>query len=315
MVGSGLKKFAQEKAMKISSGVAYGSLNGYATTLSEGSGWKRIDIATRFSDPEQRTALQQAINAVDISREYRIENLQINHNCINIIFQDNPGTMKKLRAFVDWFYPLLAQHNASAFTLCPQCGNESTPGAWYLINGIAYYLHPGCAQQLQQTLQQEQQQQKDQDTGSYLQGLVGAFLGAALGAVVWALVLTAGYFASIVGLLIGWLAEKGYGLFHGKQGKGKLAILIIVIILAVCLGTLAADGISLGQMIDAGELPGYTYEDIPLLIVYLLQVDSQYVSATLGNIAMGLVFAGLGVFALLKKTSSEISGYKMKKLD
>ncbi len=314
MIGSGLKKLAKEHGMNIASGVAYGNLMGYSTTLSEGAGWKRIDVATQFADPEQRIALQQKVNAVDIRREYRVQNLEINHSCVNIIFLDNPGTMKKMRAFIEWFYPLLSQHNAAVANICPECGGEITAGTWYLVNGIAYQMHENCANHLQLTIQQEKQQLKEEDTGSYLQGFVGAFLGAALGAVVWALVLVAGYFASIIGLLIGWLAEKGYKLFHGKQGKGKVAILIIVIILAVCLGTLAADGISLAQMIGNGELPGYTYRDIPETILFLMVVDSEYLSALLGNIAMGLLFAGLGVFALLRKTSKEVSGFNMKKL-
>ena len=41
LIGSGLKKLAKEYGMTVS-GVAYGSLGGFAATLSEGAGFKRI---------------------------------------------------------------------------------------------------------------------------------------------------------------------------------------------------------------------------------------------------------------------------------
>ena len=37
MVSAGIKKLAKENDLKISSGVAYGNLYGYASTFSEGS--------------------------------------------------------------------------------------------------------------------------------------------------------------------------------------------------------------------------------------------------------------------------------------
>lgn len=314
MVGSGLKKLARKHGMEVSAGVAYGSLMGYASTLSEGSGWKRIDISTQFADPDQRTALQEAVNSVNISREYRVRDLVINHRSVNIIFLDNPGTMKKIEAFIDWFYPLLAQHGAARANVCPECGGDVTSGGWYLVDGVAHCFHESCAGQVQQAISQENQQRQEADDGSYAQGFLGALLGALLGSVLWALLLFSGYVASILGFVIGWLAEKGYRLFHGRQGKGKVAILIVVIILGVLIGTLAADGISLAQMIDAGELPGYGYGDIPSLILYLLAEDAEYVGAIFANSALGLLFALLGVFALLRKAGKEVSGMKFKKL-
>ena len=52
MIGSGLKKLAEENGMTVAHGVAYGNLGGFSATFSEGAGWKRIDFATRFLDEE-----------------------------------------------------------------------------------------------------------------------------------------------------------------------------------------------------------------------------------------------------------------------
>ena len=118
----------------------------------------------------------------------------------------------------------------------------------------------------------------------------------------------------MVGLLIGWMADKGYDLLRGKQGKGKVAILIFAIIFGVVLGTFAADAIALGRKILNNELFGVTLTDIPKLIIRLLLTDGEYVRATLGNMGLGLLFAGLGVFGLLRKTGKSVSNSKMKVL-
>ena len=147
--------------------------------------------------------------------------------------------------------------------------------------------------------------------GTGLGGLIGALLGAAIGAVLWAVVLYFGWVASIIGLAVGFLAEKGYNLFRGKQGKGKIGVLVLAVILGVLVGNFGADVFTLVQMIAAGELEGFVYGDIPMLILVVLLEDTEYLMATLSNIGMGLLFAGLGVWGLLRRANAEVSGTKV----
>jgi hypothetical protein len=290
--------------------VAYGSLHGYATTLSEGAGYKQIVISTRFPDVDKLNQLQAAVNGRNIARELRVQNLSFAPNGVSIIFTDNPGTMKKIEEFIAWFYPLLDQAGATGAKVCAECGMEAVSGCWKLIDGVALYMHDACAQKVTRDIDAEYETQREESIGSYGTGLLGALLGAALGAVVWALILLSGFVASIVGLLIGWLADKGYDLLKGKQGKGKIAILIIAVIFGVVAGTFAADAISLTQMIDAGELLGWEMGDIPLIMLMMFE-DTEYVTATLSNVGMGLLFAALGVFSLLRKTNKAVSKAKV----
>lgn len=314
MIGSGLKKLAKENGMKVVQGVAYGSLRGYAATLSEGSGYKQIVITTKFSDPAQLQALQAVLNQKNLSREFRVQNLQLTTQGISVIFTDQPGTMKKIHAFIDWFFPMLPQYGAAGVNYCAECGFDAGSGRWVLINGTAFHMHDSCAEKAMQSIAEDNSQQAAEAQGSYLTGLIGALLGAALGAVVWAMVLLGGYVASIVGLLIGWLSEKGYNLLKGKQGKGKVAILIVAVILGVLLGTFGADAATLAGMIADGELY-MTMGDIPAYILLLLLEVEEYSRATLLNILQGLLFAGLGVFALLRKAGKEVSGTQARYLE
>ena len=310
MIGSGLKKFAQEHGMKAAKGVAYGCLCGFAATLSEGAGYKQIVLTTTFPDLQQKEQLMQTLNNVDLTKAYRIQKLSFSPKAIQIIFTDNPGTMNKIREFVNWFLPLLQQSGATGAQICTSCGSEVVSGRWVLINGIAYYMHDICAQKAAQEIEAENTKRKEEDTGSYLNGTLGALLGSMIGAVAWALVLNLGYVASLIGFLIGWLAEKGYNLLKGKQGKAKIAILIVAVILGVLLGNIGADVITLVGMISNGEMPGFGYGDIPNLIMVVFMTDGEYRSAVLGNVVMGLLFAGLGVFSLLRKAGREVADQK-----
>lgn len=314
MVGSGLKKMAQENGMKVAKGVAYGSLRGYAATMSEGSGYKQIVITTKFADTVKLNELQAQINSRNITREFRVRNLTFAANGISIVFHDTVGTMKKIRAFLDWFIPLLDMSSATKADICTECGMQATTGCWKLIDGVAFYMHESCAQRAVSSIAAEEQARRDADEGSYIQGFIGALCGSILGAAVWAVVLYMGYVASLVGLLIGWLAEKGYSLMHGKQGKAKILILVVVIVFGVALGTIAADAITVAELISEGDTY-LTYADIPSFLFTLLMEDSEYSGAVMANMLQGLLFAAIGVFALLQKTNEVVSGTKVVDLE
>lgn len=312
MIGNALKKMATENGMQVAHGVAYGAYRGFALSMCEGSGWKRLDFSTRFPDPAGENTLRGRLGEVDLKRTYRIQSLEVGSRMVTIVFLDNPGTMKKIQAFLDWFMPLLEESGATKANICNECGMVTADNdCWVLIDGIAHHMHITCKEALKRDLAQEEQSLKEESTGSHLTGALGAIGGALIGSVVWALVLQLGYMASLVGLLIGFLAEKGYNLAKGKQTKGKIAVLIIAIILGVLAGTVASDAITLAQMISAGELPGITYGQIPKLIAFLAVNDPEYLRATIVNCGMGLLFAALGVFGILRKTKREVSGIRV----
>ena len=314
MIGSGLKKLAAEYGMKVDRGVAYGPLQGFAATMNEGSGWKRIIFSTTFADPTQKTVFMDALSAVDVKKDYRVINLATGADFVEVVFHDTVGTMGKIREFLVWFLPLLRENGASAWDVCPSCGCVITGGKWMLYNGgIARYYHPACAEKAMREVADQNEQRKQEDEGSYVKGTIGALVGALIGGAVWAAVLLAGYMASLIGLLIGWLSDKGYRLLKGKNGKGKIAILIIAVILGVVIGTLGADAVQLANMINAGEINA-TVADIPLLLVALFTGDDGYRSALLGNIGTGLLFAALGVYWFVMRAGKEVADNKMVEL-
>lgn len=312
MVGSALRKFANENGMRVANGVAYGEYRGYAMTMSEGSGWKRLDFSVRFYDLAAQKMLEEKISQVDLKRTYRIRALDVDGRAISFVFLDNPGTMRKMMDFLDWFLPILEESGAAKADTCVECGGKLTyDSTWLLVGETAHHMHEACREKVKRELEAEELIRKEESEGSHFTGFLGALAGAMIGAVVWAVVLLMGYVASLVGLLIGFLAEKGYNLAKGKQDKGKIAILVIVIVLAVIVGTFTADAFSLAQMISSGELYEFTYREIPMLILFLALNDVGYMTATLSNCGIGLLFAAVGVFVLLRKAKKEVTGIRV----
>lgn len=233
--------------------------------------------------------------------------MEIGDRKISVVFADTVGTMKKIEEFIQWFYPLLAQYGATGAHLCAHCGSDASAGGWYLVDGVVHRFHDTCAEQLKTAIQTEQQEQRAQDEGSYVQGFFGALGGALIGAILWAIIYMVGYIASIVGLVAGWLAEKGYNLLRGKQGKGKVAILIIAVILSVIVGNYLG-----WVMMDVSD--GYGLVDSLAYNLGLLLFYPEALGYFFGDIALGLLFAGLGVFGVIKKSANEVADVKFKKL-
>lgn len=312
MIGSGLKKLAKENGMTVYGGVAYGSLRGFAATLSEGAGYKKIDFAVTFPDTASRVALADLLGTSNIRSSYRVTNLSLGMKTMHVTFHDTAGTMKLIRAFLDWFIPLLEQHGATRADICSECDEKMEAPVWVQVNGICYPVHNSCAKLVREDVSAGNEAKSASDSGNYITGALGALAGTLIGAVVWALVLNAGYVASLVGLLIGWLAEKGYSLAKGRQGKGKVWILGLVILMGVALGTFGSDAIDLGKMILDGTLAGFSLTEIPLFILALLVDDPGYVSAVLYNLGMGVLFAGLGVFFILRQAAADGAGTRFR---
>lgn len=310
MIGSGLKKFAKESNLQISGGIAYGAMQGFGVTLQEGAGYKQMAIATRFAHMEQQRAFEQSVAQVNMTSQYRVQQFAVAPAYINVVFTDTVGTMKKIREFSDWIFPLLRQCGASAADICNECGTPIlNDGIWMLRNGmVAVHVHEGCANRIQDQICGENMARKEEDQGSYGYGIVGAIIGALLGSVAWALVLSSGWISALVGLLIGFLANTGYNLMKGKQDKGKIAILVIATIIGVLAGTI---GDACLQSIRLMNEEGVPMEFFLEYTLYLFTI-AENISVIVRNAIQGLLFAGLGVFGLLAQEKKKIAGETVK---
>ena len=139
----------------------------------------------------------------------------------------------------------------------------------------------------------------EESRGNVIMGILGAAIGALIGAVVWALVGMAGYIVSLVGLLTAFLADKGYDLLHGRQGKIKVAVLLICVILAVLLGNAGTVAVQLHQVYQE-EYALYIGEAAFFrLTLPVLMKDGDFIGAIVKDSALGLFLAILGCIGLV----------------
>lgn len=143
----------------------------------------------------------------------------------------------------------------------------------------------------------------EEPKGSVLLGLLGALLGALMGAAVWAVVGALGYIASIVGFLIAFLASKGYDLLRGRQGKIKVVVLILCVILAVIIGNA---GTTLWQLHEVYQEEGVaatlSEQAYFRIMIPLLLEDGDFIAAIAKDTLIGFVFAAIGCFGMLKNS-------------
>ena len=310
MIGSGFKQLAAQYQLHVSNGIAYGSLMGYTTTLSEGAGFKRIHISTTFPQTAWKEAFYTAVNSVDCKHSFRVTSWDIGTHGITVIFQDTVGTMDKIHAFIQWFYPLLTQYGAANASVCSRCGQQTMDGNLYLIGDAVHYMHDSCAGQVIASVDADDSLRRQEGSGSYFTGFLGALGGALLGAVAWAVIYMAGYVASVVGLLMGWLSEKGYTLLKGKRSKPKIAILIVCVIIGVLAGNYAGLILGVHQELDGLLTLSQTAEEVTDLLINNSETQGEFI----GDVAIGLLFAALGVYYIFKKATQEVSNTRVIKL-
>lgn len=316
MVGSALKKYAKEQNLNCDGGFIYGEKQGYAISMNEDAGIKRLFIHTSFPDTERKSAFESMLAGADLSARYRVRNTLIQDKYVCFIFTDKVGTMGVIAGFIEWLLPQLPQYGAAGADICNHCGCAmSGQGKWVVIDRLAYHMHESCIHSVGEQIHAEEASAKETAGGSYVTGLLGALIGGLLGTVVWGFILSYGWLAAPVGLLIGFLAEKGYTLLKGKLGKGKVIILIAVVLLSVAVGTILGEYLVVAKELreDFRDISS-RFDIIKLMWQEVPEFRSAVAEDLVKNGLLGLLFAALGTFGVLRKANAEVSDTKIKLL-
>lgn len=297
MVGSGIKKYAAANGLTVKNGVAYGIYRGYMLTLQEGSGWMSADFAICTTD-ELNGVLQGQLGQLlndETRKEYRIMELSLSKTRLAVKFFDNPGTIGKMEAFIDVICNKLSACEVPGQNYCAHCGqpiDSALSAQDIMVGGAVCQMHEACASSVERDVAAVREEVQSQ--GNMATGIIGAVLGGIIGAIPWALARSGGWFISLLGLFIGFASKKGYELLKGKECKAKAVVIILVSILAVILAEVAGYAFLFMSEYDITLL-----ESLELFFL-VLEADSAALGEVLGNLAMGLLFAGLGVFDVVR---------------
>jgi len=141
--------------------------------------------------------------------------------------------------------------------------------------------------------------QKPANILNYLAGFIGAVIGGIAGSVLWILIGALGFYAAIAGFVIAFCAFFGYKLFKGPQTMVSIFLVIVAI-----LGSLNFADIGLAIAIMK-EVKDVSFFKVLSIIPPVLQEEGVLMEL-FPNFALGLLFAGLGSFQMIKNTLKEI---------
>lgn len=146
---------------------------------------------------------------------------------------------------------------------------------------------------------------------NYVLGFIGALLGGLVAAIPWAIVSSAGWFVAWLGYLIAIAASKGYDLMRVRVSMKKIYFVAVSVVIGVFAGQIMSDVISIAMDDELGGMTG-------MIFSYFVRNFGEYLSINASNLLLGLLFAALGGFSVLrdiKKENAVIEEMKLKYQD
>lgn len=211
--------------------IAYKEIEGYQFNFVENQ------IANQHIFMIPLEASQQNIIALKndlktTSKHLKLNVTQSNTSMVTFLWQGNLKglNLQTLKDYTEGLVAVLHKLSIQPHTACPFC-EQGEPDTIVTINGITVKGHEACKQNAIQDIANAPVEVKK---NPFAKSLVGALLGAAIGAIPWILVdLFVGFFAAILGVLIGYSAFYFYKKFGGVVVNYTKYVIIGVTLLGV----------------------------------------------------------------------------------
>ncbi len=320
------KKIAQEKGLSFDNMMMYGWLNNCYITMRLVVDTVHFYVylpAKEAAGEEQK----QAAGNTDVLRllentmdKFKFSRRRVHMNGQTAVaeFQSKLQSMYKVSAFMDEVTELLSSSGFASEKVCGHCHLPlEGDGVPVNVNAAAIPMHESCADQFVQTAAWN----TDTKKGSVLTGILGSLLGAIIGAIPWAVLYVVGYMASLTGIVIGYVISKAYDMLGGRKGRIKIVIVLFFIILSVALGQFAGTTYQISQQYDEAKAGLKPFEEMIYTKTEALQVfwteilaSPEAIGGLLKDLGVGVFFALLGTFTMLRSIGHDAVSKKPKRL-
>ncbi len=232
-------------------------------------------------------------------RDYDNSDAQADERSLWLTLEGEPSA-DKLSEFLYEFSRFLSDSGyVSSCTMCPQTRNLS----YKVDKGQVLEVCASCAELHSETLQNTVQQRNIKE--SNIRGAAGAAMGGIAGIVPWVLLNFVGYIAPLGGLIMAYFAYKGYRLMHGKRSRYMFTIIFAVLAVFTYIAVMACEGINIYRArLDAGYATGL-FKEIGGVMTGVLHSDIYDTELLWMRLGIGLLFSGLGAFALVLRSRRE----------
>lgn len=316
MIGSYYKKIGLEMGLKEAKGNVYGIYQGYLISLFESAGIKSLYLNLALNTEADYANRQRVAEFIEQrKKEFKIANFQLDGTGLEIAFQDSMGTPKRIREFLDQLVAFLRQIGVCGAECCCVCGQPHRFGQPRVLRrGNRYFAVD--EEHMQGILGEHEarlEEQKSENKGkSYWLGLLGGILGMIVGMIPWMIVSHLGYYASILGFAIGFCVLKGYDILKGKPGVGKIITVAALSLVGVFLAEFVVQCIDVYSLL----LNEYAYVtplgDLIAGTWNILFTEPEITGSFVLSLAMGMIFALLGLYSLLRNLVSQHKGENEK---
>jgi hypothetical protein len=248
MLPSIWEDIAREREFSAADKQIFGWLKGFYITLSLVPGAIRLHVFLppdpvaqhmEISPREQRKAAYQreeaaqALETAVKAHGFTCLSASSGERFAAVEFKGKTRATRELGELLDDVVLRFAAIGLPRRRVCMRCQMRlDSPGVPVRIKEDVFPMHEYCAQDAVQTLPPGEGRKQ----GSLPMGILGALLAAIVGAIPWALTYSLGYVATAAGLLIGVIVGKGYALLHGRQGRARIAVILLFALFAVILG-------------------------------------------------------------------------------
>lgn len=306
MIGKRLKNIAESYSMTIENGYAWGQIDRYIFTLNEGVGYIGITINISVTaDDDRRNTISGYISSN--SNKYKVKSFLLNQSGIVVHIKDIVNAKKFVIQFIDDIQQKLKELDVPGADVCVVCREDNGEMLHNVkIDAGIAKMHQKCFDEVKK-ITDEKTDEYNSENKNHFVATIGALLGGIIGTIPWVIVFMLGYFVGWLGFVIGIAANKGYEIFGGKNSRVKPFIIIIIVIICVLLAQVTCEMIDLHNYLQA--------EGIEVNIIDMLKGlgeifvnDTEYRQSVIINVLMGFIFAGLGVFGLIKKMMKQRKG-------
>lgn len=307
MIGKRLKNIAESYSMTVEKGYAWGQIDRYIFVLDEGVGYIGVTINISVaSDDDRRDSISGFIS--NNYNKYNVKSCILNHSSIVVQIKDIVNAKKYVISFIDDILQKLKDLDVPGADVCVVCREDNGDMLHNvkIDTGIAK-MHQKCFDEVKK-ITDDKQKEFHQEEKNHFIGTIGALIGGIIGTIPWVIVYMLGFFVGWLGFIIGIAANKGYELFRGKNSRAKPFIIIIIVIICVLLAQVTCEIITLNDYLKSEGINDVGVFDMLRGLGEIFANEAGYRESVILNVLLGLLFAGLGTFSMIKKMLKQRKG-------
>ena len=291
--------YQEKTGWRLSGASLIGERDGFWFTVSQTGGMSQpvvVSVAVAGLTAETLTEIRASVK--EHKKEYQLVRVDNKGHVVSFsLVAGRPGKSDHMDALINDMVVFFREKSIE--NGCHVCAEHLPVEAYRIGEGVAA-ICAGCQDQLKSAL--EATMEKNTFEGNYVTGLIGALLGSLVGSALWLAVSYIGFYASIVGFVMAYLAQFGYKLFRGRIQKG----MPVIIMLSVVVGVLVANGVEIAIGLAQDPETGMSFLDaLKVAPMAFYNTEYFYVGKVWTNVAVGLLFAVLGSWRTIRDLFAE----------